>query len=160
MSANWSRNNKVHFPAPKLSNWLLTLLVFSVFGVFADDLVSNMIVFWKSCTVAFPGSGLSDLITIIFKNAITSTVSDFPRFFVWPSYHLAGVAAIVSAVRFGKPSIFFIVLAYVVATVAFYTMAGGVGMLISMKVFLLPMVPIASIVVVPLCWLISRFFWQ
>ncbi|MDE2445731.1 MAG: hypothetical protein KGO94_06105 [Alphaproteobacteria bacterium] len=160
MSRYWSRDNNVQIPAPKLSSWLVTLLIFSVLGVFVDDFVSNIIVFWNSCTVAFPGTALSNLITLIFNNAIHSAVLDFPRFFVWPSYHLAGVAAVISALKFGRPSILFIVLTYVIATVAFFVMASGVGVLISMKVFFLPSSPFASIIVVPLCWAISRFFWR
>ena len=160
MSENWIGRIKISPTPPRLSNWLVTILIFSVFGVFSDAFLSNFTIFWQSCTAAFPGSNWINLVQLIFGSATSATISDFPKYFVWPSYHLGGIAAIVSGTKLGKPSFIFVVLAFVIATAAFSLFANNFAVLIALGVFTLRTAPVASILVVPLCWLISKFFWK
>lgn len=154
-----NRSKNIATP-PRLSNWLSTLLVFSVFGIFCDAFISNLVRYWQSCNKVFPDFDFISLAGLTITSAYSSTVADFSSYFVWPSYHLGGVAAVFTGIKYGKPSFVFVIFTWIVVTVAFYMFASGFEVLIVMKVFTLPSSPIATCLILPLCWFISRLFWN
>jgi hypothetical protein len=142
----------------KLASALATFLVFVVVGGLVGELFENLVIYWDACTNSFPNAGIVEIAGLAVRSAFQNVTLNYEQHVVNIPMIVSGLAAAITGVRTGEPSIRVIGVVWIVGTLFImggrYFVSGDVFAVYQYVILL-----VAGAIVALACWSFSKFFW-